>query len=406
MLPQNEAQRMMQRWTSLLPYNSSHVLRTTGRADIERWRTAAAGPLKALGIEAAAEITNHPELISGLEVEINRPFSAGASPLRFFAIDGNGDDHHFGVTFDHWVSDSESIRLLMQRIFSKYAGNAASDLPPLRVAKRPFGNLFCRASVPAVVAESVRNYLRHRRAYRIHIPQPLDFSCGVQHLRFADGLVDRLRESSRRLGTSVNDLFLAAAAQTLGRHTARDRAARRRRTLRPARDCVALSTAMDIRPLARVPLDHEFGFFLSYYNVLVKNPETRPLPDLARHIAALTKRMKSNGRGLHFFEISKLINMYWDRCRQPDRRALMFHKLNPTLGGISNVNLTGSWVERDDGVLDYLRVAPTGPAVPLVFALTTIGERLSLCLTHRTTVFSSAAAAELAEDFRERLASF
>src|SRR5215210_259606 len=259
MVPQHEVQGMMQRWTSLLPYNSIHILRVAGRADLERWRDAAAAPLAELGLPPVEAITKYAELIPSILAELNKPFAAGESPLRFFAADGGSGDHHLGVTFDHWIADSESVRFLMRRIFENYkTPGSASQLPPLRVCEKPFVDLFGRATAAEVIAESVRNYWRHRRAYRIRVRQPLDFSCGIHHLQLPEGLIKNLRQSSRRQGVSVNDLFLAAAAQALGRHTAADRSVRRKRLFRPNRDCVALSTAMDIRPLARVPLDDEF----------------------------------------------------------------------------------------------------------------------------------------------------
>jgi hypothetical protein len=86
------------------------------------------------------------------------------------------------------------------------------------------------------------------------------------------------------------------------------------------------------------------------------------------------------------------------------------------VAGISNVNMTGSWVappadavdasEGDPGVprvLDYIRISPTGPLLPLVFTLTTIRDRLTLCMTYRTTSFTDEQARELGEDFSRRL---
>jgi hypothetical protein len=56
-------------------------------------------------------------------------------------------------------------------------------------------------------------------------------------------------------------------------------------------------------------------------------------------------------------------------------------------------------------VRDYIRISPTGPLIPLVFTLTTIRERLSLCVTFRTTAFSEGEVARIADDFVRRLAA-
>ena len=48
----------------------------------------------------------------------------------------------------------------------------------------------------------------------------------------------------------------------------------------------------------------------------------------------------------------------------------------PLAAGISNVNLNRSWAAayHPAPLLDYLRVTPTGPMLPLVFTTTTIGR--------------------------------
>jgi hypothetical protein len=77
----------------------------------------------------------------------------------------------------------------------------------------------------------------------------------------------------------------------------------------------------------------------------------------------------------------------------------------PLLAGISNVNLTSSWMDQanlgssEPRVLDYLRVSPVGPLLPFVFTLTTIRSRLSLCVSYRTTAFTRAQAQRIAHDF-------
>ena len=231
----------------------------------------------------------------------------------------------------------------------------------------------------------------------------MDFFCDFHHMQLPEGLIDSIRECGKKSGASVNDQFLAAAMQTLGNYTAEDRKKACRRFLRPKRDRVGLSVAVDIRPFANESLNDRFGFFLSYFNVLLENPEAVPLSELAARIAAITKLMKTSRHPLRFFQSFKMVNLFWDYYRQPRQRALMLHRAAPLLGGISNVNLTDSWIGRDGRVLDYLRVSPTGPLLPIVFALTTIGKRLSLCVTHRNAAFSAEQGAEIRADFVRRL---
>ena len=87
----------------------------------------------------------------------------------------------------------------------------------------------------------------------------------------------------------------------------------------------------------------------------------------------------------------------------------MFNKQMPLVAGISNVNLTRTWADQERTpagtatVLDYFRISPVGPLVPLVFTLTTTRARLSLCVTYRRTAFTRDEAELIADDFVDRL---
>jgi hypothetical protein len=56
-------------------------------------------------------------------------------------------------------------------------------------------------------------------------------------------------------------------------------------------------------------------------------------------------------------------------------------------------------------VLEYLRISPTGPMVPLVFNLTTLGDRLHLSMTYREVLLEETQAAQMADAFLERIAT-
>ena len=58
--------------------------------------------------------------------------------------------------------------------------------------------------------------------------------------------------------------------------------------------------------------------------------------------------------------------------------------------GTSNVNLSNTWAAEyhPAPLLEYLRVSPTGPMMPLVFSTTTLARKLNLCLTRRTSIVS------------------
>jgi len=407
MKPQNDFQSLMRKWSSLGPYNVVHLVRISGEANPGRWRESAIQPLQELGFEAPRMIeTKQVGFNASIEEELNQPFAKGEIPLRFFTIANSDDTHWFGVTYDHWIADCQSIRSLMRRIFFNYTGSdSGSPLPPLRICETPFRELFGETNWISSAIECIRQYLGHLRAFRIGIPEPLDFKSGFQLRQFPDGSIHRIYQLAKENRCTVNDLFLAAVAQTMGDLTAAERAKKRSRFLLPVRNRVALSVVVDIRSLARRSMEGEFGLVFSYFNSVTDAPESVPLPELAARIGTRTHSIKSRRRTLRFFRTFKIANAWWDACRKPWRKALMFHRVLPVLGGISNVNLTDSWIGREQCALDYLRVSPAGPIVPIVFAFTTNGGRLTLCVTYRKTVFSSEQAAVITDEVVRRLDS-
>ena len=90
----------------------------------------------------------------------------------------------------------------------------------------------------------------------------------------------------------------------------------------------------------------------------------------------------------------------------PDAKLYHFYRKEvPHLGGVSNVNLNGTWAENyhPAPLAEYFRVSPTGPLVPVVFTLTTLGARLHLSLTYRPALLDEPAVDRLAGAFLERL---
>ena len=378
-------------------------MRVSGVPDVEKWRTALSAVLATLGTTepVSIEVTTL-ALDTKITEELNLSFASGALPLRAFVLVDQPDSYLFGVIYDHSFADSPSIRALMHRVFVSYA-NLAISLPPLRVAGD--SDTFEQSGLVRhfrALLFSVRSYLRHRRAHRIHLRDPLDFDTGFFSMRFPDGAIDHLRAFARKHEATVNDVFVAAISQVMGAFTAEQR--------RSKRDRVAIAPAVDLRRLSGENLDNVFGFFVGYFIVVHDRPEMRSLPELVTATARETSASKNAARALQFIWSLRITRWLWDRSPRARDKAQLFQKGLPLLAGISNVNLTGSWVDqeketREDGasVLDYLRVSPVGPLLPLLFTLTTIRDRLSLCVTYRTTAFTQEQAEGIATELMERL---
>jgi len=405
----NDFQQLMRQWTALAPYNAGHIMRVSGAPDLERWRAAFTTVLKTLGLtEPILMELSTLALDQKIIQELNCPFVPGTLPLRAFIMADQRDSYLIGVIYDHWFADSPSLRALMQRVFVHYSGDGG-NLPPLRVAGDDEDALeHSRFGFRALIS-CLRDYLRHRRACRIHLRDPLDFDAGFFSIHFPDGAIDRIRAYAKKYEATVNDVFLATASQTLGKFTAEQR--KSEPSPRAKRDRVALATAVDLKPRsARNPDD--FGFFVGYFTVVHDRPEMQPLPQLVAATARETSASKSAVRALEFTWGLRIARWIWNWSSRPRFKAQFFQKGLPFLAGISNVNLTGSWADQEKMpatgqamVLDYFRVSPVGPLVPLVFTFTTIRNHLSLCVTYRTTAFSQNQAEQIATELMEGLRS-
>jgi hypothetical protein len=96
------------------------------------------------------------------------------------------------------------------------------------------------------------------------------------------------------------------------------------------------------------------------------------------------------------------------RFVRPDRLYDFYRKEAPFAGGLSNVNLSDTWFAEQQAagrVLDYVRVSPTGPMVPVVLNVTTLGDDMRLSMTYRSNLMNDWTAAELAEMFVRRVAT-
>jgi hypothetical protein len=410
--PLNDFQRVMRQWAELAPYNCGPLMKISGAADITRWGAAFAAALRPLGLTGAETLpveSSDLPLDRKVADELNRPFAPGDLPLRAYVVPGESDSHWFGMMCDHWIADSRSLRALSQRVFAHYAVTGAG-LAPLSVANDAHPTAGPLAHARALLS-STRNYLGHYRAHRMPLGDAADFTSDFMIARFPVGAIHSIRAFAKKQQATVNDVFIAAAAQVLGEFTGPQRELSRARFPRPRRDRVAIATAVDLRSAAESKRDDVFGLALGYFSVIVGRPESRSLDELAREIATETSVSKSKTRALQADWNLRIARRMWERLSHPRSKAQLFQKGMPLVAGISNVNLTGSWADQSETagagprVLDYLRVSPVGPLLPMVFTVTTIGDRLSLCVTFRTTAFSRADCERLASGFIERLLS-
>lgn len=427
----NAFQLLMHRWGQLGAYNAGQVMQVSGDADAARWQSAIEATIQELGLgiphfgPALEEVRFSPVPAIPVEAvttdfetyinhELNRPFAPTELPIRFAVLARTDDTHYLGAFYDHWIADSRAMRELMRRIFARYQHpGAAIALPRLTLAAPPFRALFGRhlgwSRLWAMARESLRNMRRHTYAYRINLIDPLNFESRCLYVALPPGLIQKLHARAKAQHASVNDAFLAVLGHVMGNFTAGLRYAGKRRHGR-RRDQVSLGTIVDIRDAATVPLDNVFGLYLSNYTTILTHPEKQPLPTLFEQIGRATRRVKASFGSVRATASMEMARYCWDRFGTPRQKSKMFVNHVPVTAGTSNVNLTGSWIDQPlvpgghvPTVLDYIRISPTGPLLPLAFTLTTIRESLSLCMTYRTTAFTPAQGQELMERFIQGL---
>ncbi len=380
-------QRLMRGWAELAPYNFIHALRLAGAAEEERWREAIVEALAALGLETASLKIERPatDIDTHVEAELNREFAAGDLPLRFFLLETSAGDHWLGVVFDHWFADDFSSRALLERIYANYRGIDSREITWAR--RQPArGNWWTEW----------RSFLQQaralRRAARIPWQSPLDLATGAFRTELPIGALENIRALAKRQDATVHDVFLAAAAQASGAAYPWTAGARR--------DSIGLVTAMDLRRFETGSERGRFGLLISQYTIVEPHPEEVPLAQLVTRIARKTRALKSRS-GQAAFAAGWFM---WRLARSRHAKATIYQRGAPFAAGLSNVNLTGSWIEAA-GIAEFRRYGPAGPVVPLVLMITTMRGRIFIDTTFRTSTFTRAAAAQLLTDFCQRLTS-
>lgn len=428
----------MRRWRSLGPYNAGQVMHVSGEADLERWQHAIEQTVREVGLgrpvalregravafRPVAEIPVHQhtgDFTNFINAELNEPFAEEAFPIRFAVLPQPEGGHYLVAIYDHWIADSRAMRELMHRIWERYRRrDGTSPLPALTLHAPYFTRLF-RKHIgylyrSRAIRESLKNLIRHRRAHRINLTDPLDFHARMIYASLPAGLIERVHHFAKARHASVNDVFLSVLGQIIGEFTAPERYRKRHKRFHLARDRVGLGTIVDIRDAARQPLDQVFGLYLSSYTVLLQEPEKKPFEQLVQSIAQRTGRIKRRHGAVKGYTALMMARLSWDlfpKIGKGHLQGQLFHKNVPVTAGISNVNMTRSWVdepaptpragEHQPMILDYLRISPAGPFAPLVYTLTTIGDRLSLCCTYRTTAFTDVQVKQLVAQFIARL---
>ena len=408
----NLFQEAMVLWEELHPYNACHIVRLKGKVNEtslyeaikEACRFSGLGNLTVdkknrcyhyepqLNIELfAIERRNNPlqAMEKAVTAEMNRPFPSGPHhPIRWYYLnDPQSYSHFLIVAYQHLAADSFSMRLLIRDVLNRYfCPRKPMDRDRLEVllaegkeAFRRFHRLSCYLKS---ITHSSHLYFRLRQVYRLHEKGDGGETTSFRFFKTREGLADSLISACKRRGITLHEALIGALMVVLGELTLQQRTHHTRKGL-------ALATILDVRQEANVDLSSSFGVYLRPCVLALKEPEIFDFETLLQTLAAQMR-----------FEKSKKTFMrapvfFWYIVRSPkwfpfENTWEWYRKVYPLSAGLSYVKLQSSWFgESSEQILDYIRVSPTGPALPLVFTPTTFKGELNFSLVWRNSVFVS-----------------
>jgi hypothetical protein len=390
----NVFQRITRQWDELHPYNAAQAMQLVGAADIEKLKSAWHSTLNNFNFQSSDLLiaTSLDELMTQ---QLNEKFD-DTTPFRPFLIQ-ESNSHFIGVIYHHWIADSFSIRMLIHEWFSRIYDR---DLPRLRfrVAHEGYWELFRSTwNISVALLDLSRWIARFRHVMRVDPIDDLRVHFSLHHA--PQGLIQAVADQARKSSVTVNDVFLAAMAQACAMVVPVKRT--------PRRWDLALGTIADLRPRSSKPLDNAFGLFLGFTSVLCRPDELRDWNKLLRHIHQQNTTQKATGAAeasMLRMAAGLMIGKFYSRPR-----LLEFYRKRLALaGGISNVNLNKDWPmqHHPSPILDYVRVSPCGPTMPVVFTPTTLGDKLNVGLTCRQAVIPQEKSAQLIAIFFDRLQRF
>jgi NRPS condensation-like uncharacterized protein len=213
----------------------------------------------------------------------------------------------------------------------------------------------------------------------------LDRPVRVRLLEPVRDVVPGLLAYARSRSAKVSDVLLAALAEACDPLVPTQS--------RPDRRDLAVSAVLDLRSEG----DHGFGCLLGFRSAVCRAADVRSFDRLLRAVAA----QRTGSTGVLWMLAAEAAT----RFSRAERLYDFYRKEAPFVAGLSNVNLNRAWfaARHPDTVLDYVRVSPTGPMVPLAMNVTTLGSDLRLSMTYRTALFNDWTAAELADAFVRRI---
>jgi hypothetical protein len=338
-------------------------------------------------------------LHAAIEHELNTAFRPGevAGPFRFF-VEPQPGRFSLGIVYFHAVADAESVVLLLKDVVEVYLKpNDALLFPSFNLSPPCFDSVLRHypgvffgklAAYPALLRGLRRSC---RPPYRDHA----DFHNGFSFFSLALKRLRALVEAEEARGVTLNDLLLALLLRSLSPLSANRTGARKRKR-------ITVGCIVNLRKDHGLDGQRVFGLFLGSFLVSHEVPGSLGLMALARDIRRQTHAIKQDRLYLGA-PLEMAIGRFTLAFFSTSRRKKFYQKNYPLWGGVTNMNVNSLWKQSaGEQPIDYFRAVSTGPVTPLVMSATTVGDRVNIGLTYRTTVFS---APDIDQFKREFLAS-
>jgi len=425
----NNFQQLMKRWDGDHPYNAIHGVRLTGGADADKLSRAAGDELRDSGIsrliegpgdwDYRLEPSPEPVPVTVLEpateaeaafaalaqLELNRAFDETDQrfPIRLFVIP-LPQGHVVALSYRHWVADGWTIAYLLHCILCRYVNETPASEPAARDWNGPgygpvfkphlsFGRSF------SLVYRMTQMWQRLRTCYAPRAGDKELLGVEVLMPRLSDDTLPRLLAFAKRREVTVNDVFLAAIAEGVGRGDSY-------RLRRERRHDLALSSILDLRFLAGDRLAHTAGVYLGWFTAVCRSQDVKDFDKVLVRIAeqtAFIKRSRTFLRSVVELELGhRAFHAVWQ-----GEAPRYYRKHFPMAGGVSNMRLPPEWFPGPLGARfqGYLRASPAGPMVPLTFSPTSAGGKLQLAFVVRTLGYRKPAIDAIIDIVRSRLAN-
>lgn len=414
-VPLNAFQQIMRMWDQVHPYNAAHAFRLEGDADIQRITEAWQTTLRSMGIgwisvkgdyfahvPAQAPVYVAPPgatLDQVVSDEMNVRMNAEeGSPFRLFIVPESGA-HCIGITYHHWVADSASIRWLLHEFFLRLQNLKTEPTPQARIPVEGHWHFFGPDAAHWPLLEGVMDVLRNRTRYcrmRQIGTEVDDSKVAVTFHHLPHGVAPKLASLARANRATFNDLILSSLAQVMDELGVTPSTKHR--------DEMAIGTIVDLRASASKKMDDVFGLFLGFTTTMVRPADLKDWQRLLRTVSKQNAHQKRT-KSAHASILRMAAALIEARFVTPKRWGELYRKRMPMVAGISNVNMNRTWAgeHHPSPILDYYRIAPTGPILPAAFTPTTLGNRMNFGITRLACLIDPQKNAAISQSLSDRL---